>query len=760
MSHNITVFLGDQRNVDQGEIKNYEDFEQLAKDFNRTNHGSKHHAYFVRGVLDPIHRADANLCNSKLLVIDGDEGVRGRNAPKPEHVHEALVELGLNHFLYTTHSHSKDKNKFRCVVPCTEDMTKSSFKLNISSLMEELVDEGIRIKFVTEMKTWSQPWFVPSRDDPEDGLFEFYEYHDGKEWETQNVQEENEAKETSSNEERETHGDSETLNSMYESIRTGREYHQSTVNISYQLIKDGMSKAHVLAMLEAVYNSSTDAGSERWQERFNDLERTIEGAMQRDEVKSQFEMESIESDEDMVAMPVPPGALGDLYRCCYDGLLYQYHEVALVSALGLVAGVAGRRFNVMTPKRTGLNLYLTIVAGTGFGKDGIGQFISRCIRMSGDGMNESYNSFIGPSSFTGGKAITNAFENARSRVCVMSEAGLLMKVKHGDVEGKSAALLDAYNVSDADSYTKYHTYADNDKSIPSLRAMAISIVSESTPDQLMQAYGQMGALTNGYLPRQMIFKIGKRQTKINRNVKNTFDDKLSKRLLELLETCAIVQAESDPCAFEVDFADDIRDSVYDYQDQYNEISEKYEHTNKIKANMATRIGLKVVRIAALATVFNKRKDDPNCLVIEKQEWEWAKALCDYEFANVTTALQGLSGDGDMDSAILAVYGKIFGIIEGNISNKKVQVDVRYRKKKVIPIGKLKLACQSNPSIMELDGNPKFGQFKSGLDKVLEYMSAQGAIEILNADPLGGRSPKCIRVNEYMNEFIKYYNGEK
>lgn len=758
MTHTITYFIGDQRNTDEGEAREFDNFEELAGLFSKCFKGKKHSAYFVRGLLDPVQRKDVNLLESTLLIIDGDEGIRGRNAPKPKDVHTALVNLELNHFIYTSHSHSEDKNKFRVVIPCKSPMKKADLKANTHAIMEELSGESVRIKHVKEMDTWSQPWFVPTRDNPKDDLFEFYQYNNGEDWETIHEQEEEQEQGKETGKEVKTYGDTETLSEMYENIRSGKEYHESMLNISYQLVKDGMSKAHVIAMLETVMNGSVEAGSERWQTRFNDIERTVEGAVSRLEGESNFDMEVVEFAEPApTSMPRPPGLLNDLYKCCYDGLLYQYEEVALVSALGLVAGIAGRRFNVMTPKRTGLNLYLTIVAGTGFGKDGIGQFISRCIRQSGDGINESFDSFIGPSSFTGGKAITNAFENARSRVCVMSEAGLLMKVKHGDVEGKSAALLDAYNVSDSGSYTKYHTYADNDKSIPSLRAMAITIISESTPEQLMQAYSQMGALTNGYLPRQMIFKIEKRQTKINRNVKDTFDAKLGRRLNDLLQTCAAVQAEADPKAFDIDFHPDIRDSVYDYQDHYNELAAKYESSNKIKSNMATRIGLKVVRIAALATVFNKPKDSKNCLVIEKPEWDWAKALCDYEFANVTSALAGLSGDGEMDNAVVAVYMKIKGIVDDSIKDKKCQVDMRYRKAKIIPYSRLKIACAGNPNLKALDGNPQYGNFKSGLDKVLDYLSGQGVIEIKDKDPLGGRSPKVVKVLEGMNEFIKTYN---
>lgn len=752
MPYSISVFIGNQMNTEQGTIQTYENFEDLANPFMSCRKGKKHSAYFVRGALEPMKRENANLKESSLLIIDADVGIDGGNAPSPGDVSAELKMRRVNHFIYTSHSHAESQNKYRVVIPTNRPFVNGELKDNMIKLLR-----GLGIGWVKEMGVMSQPWFTPTRDDPNDGLFYFDLYTEGQPWEIDNVKE---SKDQATPEEPAPKPESregvETLDQLYENVRSGSELHESLLTISYQLVKDGMSKAHAKSMLRTIMNGSELAGTERWLERFNDIERMVDRVV--DGSGEDFDLEHVPKSGASSTLPRPPGMLGELEQACYDSLLYQYREVSLVSALGLIAGIAGRKFNVITTQRTGLNLYLTLVADTGAGKDGINRFINGAIRKSvmdtKDAVNDTFTSFIGPASFTGAKGIFKAFKNARSRVCVMSEAGLMMKVKSGDQEGKSAALLNAYNESGSDSWTRFHVYSNEDDNIESLRAIAPTIISESTPGVLMEAYQSIGALATGYLPRQMVFKIAKRQTRMNRKVVDVLPGEVKDRLHDLLETCAQVQAHDDPMAYDMVFADDLIDDVFDYNEKYNAISEENTGVDTVKQHMATRIGLKVIRVAAVATVINKVSSDERALIIDKQEWEWAKELCDYEFEHITESLGGLAGNQSMDNACWAVYSKMEGIIENTIKDKKCQIDIRYRKRKIIPYSNLKIACKNNPAITEI--NDRSGQMKAGLDKVITHMVENKAIKIWDKDPLGGRSPKLIQVLEGINDYVQHF----
>ena len=750
--YEITYFKGSHTNTKGGQVWGFDTFDELADEFNRCAKGAKFSAYIVRGKLSPPNRKDSNLTSSNLIIIDGDEGIRGKPLCSPQDVHSALCDMGINHFIYTTHSHSSEQNKFRVII-ASDSYDKDDTRLNNKLVLKELALRDCKIKHVKEMNAWSQPWFVPTRDNPGDGLFEHYKYTDGKDWEIVKDEQENETEAEETKTQREADGSSETLDQMHENIRTGKEYHESLRTLSYQYIKDGMSAANCKAILRTLLNGSSDAGSERWNVRYRDIDRLVDGAVNRtNEENSDFDMPDFESDEFHSELPKPPGLLGDLYDCCYDALLYQYHEVALVSSIGLVAGIIGRKFNVMEPAPTGLNLFLTIVAGTGFGKESISTFINKCIRGSSKGLKE-HRSFIGPSNFTGPKAIVNSFTDARSRVCVISEAGLMMKVKSGNVEGKTAFILDAFSTSHSEGYTKESSYSSKDDYVAEIRAMAMTIISESTEEQLMDAYKSSGALASGYLPRQLIFKINQRSDKVNRKADYILSDKLKNKLAQLMEIASTVQAEEDPSAIMIFFDESVRDDMLDYIDKYAKIARDFEKTDIVKSVMATRIAQKAVRIAGICSVFNSDKIGSD---ITSEEWDWAKSLCDFEFANVTNALSGLAGNDDMDNAVLAVYSKIASILDDSIKNKKCRVDSRYRKRKIITYGILKIATDKNTVIKAMGDTNRSSSYKTGLDKVLDYMEKQGVIKSMTSDPLGGKSTRLYQINEGIVEFIYGY----
>jgi len=736
--YKITCFNGDQHNTEGGAVAEYADFESLTKLFGKCRKGKKHSAYWVRGELEGGHRTNENLKSSKLIVIDGDCSETGGNAPRPKDVHKKLRSLSLNHCIYTTHSHTGGKNKFRVVLPCEEYTSEQLISTNCDLM--KLLD--MDIKNVSEMNTWSQPWFMPSRDNPEDGVFEFYSYVRGEDLDAGKAQSREEAKAES--------GNAESLDEMYENIRSGKEYHESLRCISWQVVKDGMSKAHCKSLLKMLMNSSSDSGSKRWMERYDDIDRLVDGIKEG----GKFNMDGIEEEGIKIDtnLPRPPGLMGDLYDFAYGFLMLQYPEVAIAAALGTIAGICGRRYNIDEPMPSGLNLFITVIAGTGVGKDRINDFINMCIMHGGEGM-KSYESFIGPSHFHSPKAIVNQFKNARSRICVISEAGLMLKVRSGNVEGTTAFVLDAIQCSHRNGYTKAHAYSSEDDNMERIRAMAMTVVSESTPEQMFEAYASTGALDSGYLPRQVLLKINKRQTKMNRRMNTDLPPKLRERIGILLEECASVQAEADPKPWIIKFTEEISEEVKDYIDNMLELSSSHVG-DKVRQQMATRIAQKAIRISAIVAVFNAKSEN---IVVGREEWEWAKAFAEYEYAHITEALGGLTADSSqrVTLAVRNVYIKMKLIIDDDIKDRKCKINKMYRTRKIIPMSALRIACKANPHIAEM--SDKSGKFVTGLDKVLDIMRDNGAIKVLSADPLGGKSPRLVEILEGMNEFIRPYN---
>src|SRR5690606_28770541 len=72
----------------------------------------------------------------------------------------------------------------------------------------------------------------------------------------------------------------------------------------------------------------------------------------------------------------PPGLLGEIAQFIYAAAPRPVPEIAIAAAIGLMAGICGRGYNVSS---TGLNQYLLLLAKTGRGKEAIQSGISKLI---------------------------------------------------------------------------------------------------------------------------------------------------------------------------------------------------------------------------------------------------------------------------------------------------------------------------------------------------------------------------------------------
>jgi primase-polymerase (primpol)-like protein len=64
----------------------------------------------------------------------------------------------------------------------------------------------------------------------------------------------------------------------------------------------------------------------------------------------------------------PSGLMGEIANYIYNTAQRPIHEAGIAAAMGLMAGIAGRAYNV---SHTGLNQYIVLLAGTGSGKEGM-----------------------------------------------------------------------------------------------------------------------------------------------------------------------------------------------------------------------------------------------------------------------------------------------------------------------------------------------------------------------------------------------------
>ena len=474
--------------------------------------------------------------------------------------------------------------------------------------------------------------------------------------------------------------------------------------------RDGIAKMRAIKMIRMMGQMVPESDrDDRWDNRFSfdELERSWIGAEDESIV-----VPTIDLDEGVKGeMPWPPGLFGDLAMSAFNMARFQYREVAIISAVGLVAGICGRKFNA---EGAGLNVYATLIMDTGMGKDSINQFITTALMTANDVGTGS--SFIGPVRFTGPRAVYNSLESARSQVCVFTEAGLLLNSKSGDGDGLKRVLLGLYTKSGKNSFSGTEMYSETEKGVKSMRAPALSIINESTPEMLLSVFKKGDGLRSGDIPRQLIYRIIGEKPKANRKA-HTFsvsDDCLEK-IKHLISKCSGVQAAEDPAAWDLEPDDKVDADMITCEEYYVKMQNDNRNTNTTKYSMATRAYYKAVRLAAIASAFNHFD-----LAIHEEEWLWAKEMIAFEMEGLAHFFKG-GGMGDPIADIVTRYA--IPVISRVLNDQLV---IRNgMSKKEHKAGKFKLyeftqALKNTQEVIELADKTGYN-LKSGQQKLIEYM---------------------------------------
>ncbi len=222
-------------------------------------------------------------------------------------------------------------------------------------------------------------------------------------------------------------------------------------------------------------------------------------------------MNAMAQQNDFISNPysVPPGLLGELAQFIYAAAPRPVPEIALAGAIGLMAGICGRAYNVSNPP-TGLNLYTLLLAPTGTGKEAISSGITALMKSIREPVPSSVE-FIGPAAIASPQALVKHLANTSpSFVSILGEFGLTMQQMASPkapahLVGLRQIMLDLFNKSGMNGELRPSIYSDRDKNTSTVQSPALSIIGESTPQSFYEGLSER-FVSDGLLPRFTIIE--------------------------------------------------------------------------------------------------------------------------------------------------------------------------------------------------------------------------------------------------------------
>jgi hypothetical protein len=216
-------------------------------------------------------------------------------------------------------------------------------------------------------------------------------------------------------------------------------------------------------------------------------------------------------------IPLPPGLIGYIAQFIYAAAPRPVHEIALAGAIGLMAGICGKAYNI---SNSGLNQYILLLAKTGMGKEGMAAGIDKlmgAVKMSVPTSTE----FIGPAYISSGQALVKHIHSNPCFVSILGEFGLRVQAMSGDNASAhekmlKQVLLEVYQKSGSTDIFRPSIYADREKNTDASIGPAFSILGESVPSSFYNALTEE-MIIEGLLPRFLLIEYNGIRVELNKN---------------------------------------------------------------------------------------------------------------------------------------------------------------------------------------------------------------------------------------------------
>lgn len=323
----------------------------------------------------------------------------------------------------------------------------------------------------------------------------------------------------------------------------------------------------------------------------------------------------------------PPGLMGDIASFIYRSAPTPVPEIALTGAIGLMAGIGGRCYNI---GGAGLNQYVLCLAPTGSGKEAIATGISK-LMASIKFVAPTSGEFIGPGNIRSDAALLKWISKHPCFVSIVGEFGLKLKqissqTANSNETGLRGMFLDLYNKSGKDKVYNPLAYSDTDKNTAVIVNPAFTMLGESTPETFYSALDE-SMITEGLLPRFTVLEYDGQQPPLNKGHEHVVPNlQLVDRLGSYAAMCTSLNHDHKVINVRM------TNEAEKLQDEIREFARSQTNTadREIVRHLWSRVAVKVSKLAALVAV----GVNPFEPTITKDNIEWAKSLIVSDVLNI------------------------------------------------------------------------------------------------------------------------------
>lgn len=335
----------------------------------------------------------------------------------------------------------------------------------------------------------------------------------------------------------------------------------------------------------------------------------------------------------------PPGLAGQIAYFIYQSAPRPVKEVAIVSALGFLAGVCGKAFCI---PQSGLNLYIVLIARSAVGKEAMHSGISSLITAAAN-RQPPVMRFVDFSDFASGPALKKAVAANPSFVNVAGEWGHKLK-RLATEDGRDTpmnqlrhVMTDLFQKSGPQSIVGGITYSNKDSNISSVAGVAYSMIGESTPGKFYESLTE-SMMEDGFMSRFLLVEYNGVRPPLNTHPMREPSKVLGDAVADLCTHAMTLLDRRDTVM--VSRTDEAAKMMEAFEKQCDE--QINSTIDEMWRQMWNRASLKMMRVSALMAVADNWLNP----IITKTHIDWALSLIHKDIAIMSKRIE--SGDIGMN----------------------------------------------------------------------------------------------------------------